>query len=324
MHAPLLGLQSVPTGNPVAQAEWLRRQQQLMQLQQQMQLQAAAQQKALASLQQQRQQHQAASLRMHAHLQAHAQGLPSVLQQLQLNDIGSGVQQDTLSPVQGLPGLGSPQQQHMLVLNGLNSMQSGNLACSAAGGMSGSAAGMSMSLSSNVGSGSSYTACYGLPMGMPGTSGGLSNSAAAAAMATCSPSPLDTQYVPFFCSGTSAPMTALMLQEAHGLQAGRLQMFSPSGAIVNNPVSASSMQQHAVFGAEVLSSSANAVDSGALGPGNVGSAGAMTGPAAFCSDTMLQGIGIGSGPLTGFGQNAFLSQGMGRTDVPGSSQEWLS
>lgn len=120
-------------------------------------------------------------------------------------------------------------------------------------------------------------------------------------------------------------MTALMLQEAHGLQAGRLQMFSPSGAIVNNPVSANSMQQHAVFGAEVLSSSANAVDSGALAPGNVGSAGAMTtGPSAFCSDPMLQGIVIGSGPLTGFAQNAFLSQGMGRTDVPGSSQEWLS
>jgi hypothetical protein len=322
MHVPLLGMQSVPTGNPAAQAEWMQRQQQLMQLQQQMQLQAAAQHKVLANLQQQRQQHQAANLRMHAQLQA--QALPNVLQQLQLNDIGSGAQ-DTMSPVQALPGLGSSQQPpHMLVLNGLSSMHSGNLACSAAGGVSASAAGASMSLSSNVGSGSSFTACYGLPMGMPGTSGGLSNSAAAAAMATCSPSPLDTQYVPFFCSSSSAPMTALMLQEAHGLQAGRLQMFSPSGAIINNPVRANSMQQQAVFGAEVLSSSANAVDSTALGPGcNVG-AGAMAGPAAFCSDPMLQSIGIGSGPLAGFAQNAFLSQGMGRTDMPGSSQEWLS
>lgn len=333
MHVPMLGAQPVPTGSPAAQAEWLQRQQQFMQLQQQMQLQAAAQQKMLASLQQ-RQQSQGVNLRMHAQLQAHAQALPNMLQQLQLNDVGSGTQQDTLVPVQAgacVPGLQSPQQQQVLMLNGLNApvgsiapltaMQSGTLASPVACGAVSTSAGVSLS-STKGSSMSGYQGSYGL-MCAP-TAGGLTHSAAAAATATCSPSPLDMQYVPFFCSGAAAPMTALMLQEAQGLQPGSLHMFNPSGAIVQNPIghcqTTGSMQQQSMF-AEVLSSSASAVDSTVMGAGSLSAAGGMTGPAAFCSDPVLQGMG--SGPLTGLAPGGFLrAQGLGR--APSSAQEWLS
>jgi hypothetical protein len=323
----MLGPQCVPAGNPAAQAAWLQRQQQLMQLQQQMQLQAAAQQKIMANLQQQRQQ-QAANLRVQAQLQAQAQALPNVYEQLQLNDVSSGNQQDSLGLAQAMPGLQSPhQQQHMRMFNGLNAhvgalspasaMQS---VCPVSGTMAGAvSANGGTSLSSNMGSSmSGYHMGYG--MGSVPTVGGLTQSAAAAATAACSPSPLDVQYVPFFCSGNAAPVaTALMLQETHGLQPGSLQMFNPSGSIVNNPVS--NGQQQSLFAAELLSSSANAVDSTAMGTGNMSAAGVIAGPAAFCSDPVLQGMG--SGPLAGGFVNSYL-RGLGRADMPGSAQEWLS
>jgi hypothetical protein len=319
----MLGPQCVPAGNPAAQAAWLQRQQQLMQLQQQVQLQAAAQQNMMASLQRQQ---QAVNLRVQAQLQAHVQALPHVYEQLQLSDISSGNQQDSLGAAQAMPGRQSPhQQQHVLAFNGLNApgralspaavMQTARIVSPAASTMARtvSASGGS-SLSSNMGSAMSgyHTGCG---MASAPTIGGLTPSAASAATAMCSPSPLDVQYVPFFCSGNAAPMaTALMLQEAHGLQPGSLQMFSPSGSFVNNPVSHA--QQQSLFATELLSSSANAVDSTAMG-----TAGVIAGPDAFCSDPFLQGMG--SGPLAGGFVNSYL-RGLDRADVPGSAQEWLS
>lgn len=179
----MLGPQCMPAGNPAAQAAWLQRQQQLMQLQQQMQLQAAAQQKMMANLQQQRQQ-QAANLRVHAQLQAHAQALPNVLGQLQLSDVGSGNQQDSYGPAQAMPGLQSPdQQQHVLVFNApvgalspAAAMQSARIASPVAGTMAGTvSANGGTSLSSNM---SGYHVGYG--MGSAYTVGGLTQSAAAA------------------------------------------------------------------------------------------------------------------------------------------------
>lgn len=327
----------MPTGNPAAQAAWLQRQQQLLQMQQQMQLQAAAQQKMLANLQQQRQ-HQMASLRVQAQLQAQAQALPTMLQQMQLNDINSSPQQpqqEVLVALPGLQGLNSPVQQPALMLSGLctptmslpptasvssSGMSLPSAAGSAAAGVGGS--GGVSSLSSNMAStASGLPAAYGMVAGP--MIGGLNCTAAVAATATCSPSPLDVQYVPFFCSGSAAPMTALMLQDTHGLQASSLQMMSPSCYTgLSNLTSASNAQQQSVFASELFSSSANVMDSSAVAGGNFSGAVGAAAPVAFCSDPLLQGVG--SGNAAGVPPQAFLrAQGLNRGDAQGNSQEWL-
>lgn len=304
---PLLTPLTLPTGNPTAQAAWLQRQQQLLQMQQQMQLQAAAQQKMLANLQQQCQ-HQMAR-RVQAQLQAQAQALPTMLQQMQLKDINSSPQQpqqEVLVALPGLQGLNSPVQQPALMLSGLctptmslpptasmssSGMSLGSAAGSAGAGVGGSGGVSSLSGNNMASAASGLPAAYGMMAGP--MAGGLNCTAAVAATATCSPSPLDVQYVPFFCSGSAAPMTALMLQDAQALQASSLQMMSPSCLTgLSNLTSASNAQQQSVFASELFSSSANVMDSSAVAGGNFSGAVGAAAPVAFCSDLVLQGWGV--------------------------------
>lgn len=176
-------------------------------------------------------------------------------------------------------------------------MNSGSIALSLAG-AGVSATGGTSSSSNMASSMSGLHVSYGL-MGAP-TPGALAHTAAAAATAMCSPSPLDVQYVPFFCSTNSAPMAAaLMLQDSLGLQPASLQMISPSCTAIAKPAAATNTQQP-LFGTEVFSSSGNAVDSTVGGACINTGAGAVP-PAAFCSDPLLQSMGA----LSGLGSNTF-------------------
>jgi hypothetical protein len=290
LHGPMLGSQS----SPAAQAAFFARQQQLLQMQQKMQLHAAAQQKMLSNLQQCQQQ-QAANLRMQAQLQAHAQALPNIFQSMQLSDVGTGNQQDTMLGMAGQAAAAQAQQQQMLFLNGFNSpvsmsmspaqvaMNSGSIALSLAG------AGVSATGSSSSGNMASMSGLHASYSMLGGQN---------SAPAMCSPSPIDVQYVPFFCSANSAPMaSALMLQDSMGLQPSSLHMFSPSCGAIAKPANASAPQQQ-LFASDILNSSGNAVDSTVGGACMAG--GAMP-PAAFCSDPLLQGMGA----LSGLGSNTF-------------------
>lgn len=348
IHVPMLGAHSIPTSNPAAQAAWLQQQQQLLRQQHHLQLQAAAQQKML--MQQQQQQRQAPSLRMHAQLQAQAQALPNMFGQMQLSDVGSSgqhAQQEALAAAAAAVAAGRAgaqqqqqqsqqhQQQHMLVYNSLSSpMLSGNmlLASPAAGGagMSGNALLMDKDGGSSYSGYNNATSNASLLASMQAC--GLTQTAAATATATCSPSPLDVQYYPFFCAGTgAAPMSALMLQEAHSLQPSSLQMMSPScPTVLNNLKSAAGnvIVPTSAFGAQELfsSSNANALDSPAMAAR--GLAAAAAGPTAFCSDTLLQGLGSGS--IAAVSQGLYTRQqqqqqgAMGRADVTCVPQEWLT
>lgn len=315
LQAPVLGTHAIPTGNPAAQAAWLQRQQQLLQLQQQMQLQAAAQQKMLANLQQQR---QAASLRMQAQLQAQAQALPTMLQQMHVSDLGSGPQQqqDAIVAKPGLPVLSMPKQQQLpqqqvLVLTGLSAPMV-PVPAAAVSMHSGSIAVVSPSIGGGAGG-----------CGSGATMGGLACTAAAAATATCSPSPLDVQYVPFFCSANAAPMPAQFLQDMSMFKPSSLHMMSPSCPTGLLSLT-NSAQQHPVLAGELVSSSANTLDNTAWAAGSFpGTALQSAAPSAFCSDPMLQGMA--SGPLSGGPAAAYLRQSvLNRADAPGAAcQEWL-
>jgi hypothetical protein len=314
---PMMGATSLPPGGVAAQAAWLQRQQQLMQLQQHMQLQALTQQKMAAKLQRQQQ-----NLQMHAQMQAQAQALPDLLQQMQLEDVRNSFQQQQLSDTfAGMPGM----SQQMLTFNGLKgsagpmspalSMHSGSMTFTSPGAGHVVSGGTPLSGNTTSMSGmSGMSTSFGMLAGS--TAGGLSQSAAAAATATCSPSPLDVQYVPFFGSGNSPAMSAMMLQEAQCLPANCLQMLTPSCSY-GHPAGCGSAQQQPLFAAaEVLSSSANACDSMHAGLG--GSA-----PAAYCSEPVLQGMGswgLGSGGLGGVPLRA---SALGRADFASGGQDWL-
>lgn len=312
----MLGATSLPPGGAAAQAAWLQRQQQLMQLQQQMQLQALAQQKMAAKLQRQQQ-----NLQMHAQMQAQAQALPELLQQMQLEDMRNSFQQQQQSDTfAGLPGL----SQQLLAYNGLKgsagpmspavSMHSGSMTFTSPG--AGHVVSGGTPLSGNTNSMSGMNTSFGMLAGS--TAGGLSQSAAAAATATCSPSPLDVQYVPFFGSGNPAAMSALMLQEAQCLPASCLQMFTPSCSYGYPASCGNAQQQFLSAAAEVLSSSANACDStGMCGSMQTGLGGSA--PAAYCSEPVLQGMS--SGPLGG--GVPLRASTLGRADLTGGGQDWL-
>jgi hypothetical protein len=287
-----------------------------MQLQQQMQLQALAQQKMAAKFQRQQQ-----NLQMHAQMQAQAQALPELLQQMQLEDMRNSFQQQQqqTDAFAGMPGL----SQQLLAFNGLKgsagpmspavSMHSGSMTFTSPG--AGHVVSGGTPLSGNTSSMSGMNTSFGMLAGS--TAGGLSQSAAAAATATCSPSPLDVQYVPFFGSGNSGAMSAMMLQEAQCLPTSCLQMYTPSCSY-GYPASCGNVQQQSLFtAAEVLSSSVNACDStGMCGSLQAGLGGSV--PAAYCSEPVLQGMS--SGPLDGVPLRAST---LGRADLASGGQDWL-